>query len=62
MHRDIKPENVLVDKDGRTLLGDLGLAGFMDQGTCSGAVGTWPFAAPEVLDPKIPSYTKSADW
>mgnify|MGYP001026647582 CR=1 FL=1 len=32
MHRDVKPGNVLVDSDGRAVLGDLGMARVYQQG------------------------------
>ena len=51
VHRDIKPANLLLTKDGRTLVADLGLARGMSAGgtlTLSGElVGTPAFMAPE---------------
>ena len=53
-HRDLKPENMTVDAAGVLRLVDFGLARFLDEGEANDgvfkeAVGTKPFAAPEVL-------------
>merc|ERR1719453_1927641 len=53
VHRDIKPENILLlDRRGGLLdlrIADLGLAQQLAQGeSCSDAVGTWAYMAPEV--------------
>src|SRR5438552_255915 len=53
IHRDVKPENVIVGHDGRTRLGDFGLA--RADGVASGDIeasavaGTPAYMAPEVL-------------
>ncbi len=53
LHRDVKPENILIDRQGRPLLSDFGLARDLTdadakQLTASGAlVGTPAFMAPE---------------
>ena len=52
LHRDLKPENVLLDRNGRVLLSDFGLAKHGTSGvrTASGLIlGTPEFMAPEVL-------------
>lgn len=61
VHRDVNPNNVLIDRSGRALLGDFGIAGFFTpegapDGThsqsseLSGAfVGTFPYMSPEQL-------------
>ncbi len=51
LHRDVKPANVLVDRHGRFLLADFGIARLVDHAhTASGVVAaTVSFAAPEVL-------------
>jgi serine/threonine-protein kinase len=51
VHRDIKPANVLISRDGRVKVGDLGIARLADGGTTDGAtatiVGTPRYMAPE---------------
>ncbi|CAE6424599.1 unnamed protein product [Rhizoctonia solani] len=42
IHRDIKSANLLVDDDGTVLLGDLGVAAYLDDAEPSGAVLTAP--------------------
>jgi len=51
LHRDVKPANVLIDRHGRYLLADFGIARLVDHAhTTSGVVtATVSFAAPEVL-------------
>jgi serine/threonine-protein kinase len=51
VHRDIKPANVLISREGRVKVGDLGIARLADGGTTDGAtatiVGTPRYMAPE---------------
>ena len=49
MHRDFKPANVML-KDGRAVIGDLGLAKYGKERTGTVAVGTPIFMAPEVFN------------
>jgi serine/threonine protein kinase len=51
VHRDVKPENILVGQDGRMVLGDLGLAAFVDDnGRMSATCGSPGYLAPEVAN------------
>jgi predicted Ser/Thr protein kinase len=57
VHRDIKPENVLLDKRGRVMIADFGIAkiltGKQTDYTLTGpmqVVGTWHYMAPEQLE------------
>jgi serine/threonine protein kinase len=40
VHRDFKPSNVMLAADGRVLVGDFGLASFVERETCSTAATT----------------------
>lgn len=63
-HRDIKPENVVFanKNDNLVKLIDWGLAQAFLESPMSSAVGTFAYAAPEVLDSKnVKSYTHKCD-
>ncbi len=50
VHRDIKPGNLLIDREARLRIGDLGLAAsYRDERTRREVVGTPGFMAPEIL-------------
>ena len=49
VHRDIKPDNLFLDERGDILVGDLGLAQFMDSHGFADAAGTPTTMAPEVV-------------
>lgn len=47
IHRDVKPANVLVERSGRVVLGDFGLALDVQQGTLGEVLGTPQYISPE---------------
>jgi serine/threonine protein kinase len=47
IHRDVKPANVLVERRGRVVLGDFGLALDVQQGTLGEVLGTPHYISPE---------------
>ena len=51
IHRDIKPANIVLDQRHRPKLTDFDLVRAMDTtgGTRTGALGTWVYAAPELM-------------
>ena len=56
LHRDLKPANVMIRKDGRAVLMDLGLARLIDERTVTktGAlIGTPAYVPPEVLQGEV---------
>ncbi|MBK8257769.1 MAG: protein kinase [Polyangiaceae bacterium] len=52
VHRDVKPANILLAEDGSPRLTDFDLVGGMDTtgGTRTGALGTFVYAAPEMME------------
>ena len=49
LHRDIKTENILIMKDFKPLIADLGESRVMEEGRTMTTVGTNGYTAPEVL-------------
>lgn len=61
IHRDIKPQNVLVNRSGRVVLLDFGIAiGEEDRGLRPELAGTVDYMAPELLSGQ--PITDAADW
>ncbi len=64
IHRDLKPANVLIGKDGRPRLADLGLARALGETTLTAtgtSVGTPEYMAPEQVDPRLGEVGPAAD-
>jgi serine/threonine protein kinase len=60
MHRDLKPQNVLVNKDNKCKLCDFGLAKVMNETLTVGAIGTWQYMAPEIMN-ESETYNEKCD-
>lgn len=63
LHRDIKPSNLLLTKDDRVVLCDLGSAVVSLEYTCYSPVGTKQYCDPDILSAKWKrAYTPACDW
>lgn len=62
IYRDLKPDNIIIAEDGHLKLTDFGLSkeGAESDFTSNSFVGTYAYAAPEVLKQK--NHGKSLDW
>ncbi len=52
IHRDVKPDNLLIGRDGRVRLTDMGLARVVGSGQTTKVMGTPHFMAPEQFEGK----------
>ena len=52
VHRDIKPDNIMVPESGRFMLGDFGIARYLENDTTMTGIGTKPYMAPEIANYK----------
>lgn len=62
IYRDLKPDNIIIAEDGHLKLTDFGLSKENAESdfTSNSFVGTYAYAAPEVLKQK--AHGKSLDW
>jgi len=60
IHRDIKPENILIDKDGRVRIADLGLA--KKQGVIEPQPGDTSLGTPDYMSPEQVNNSESVDF
>ncbi|MCM8536658.1 MAG: serine/threonine protein kinase [Lentisphaeraceae bacterium] len=60
IHRDIKPENIMLTKDGKVKLADLGLAKYVDNEYSSTLTGT-AIGTPNYMSPEQTRNAKAAD-
>ncbi len=62
IYRDLKPDNIIIGEDGHLKLTDFGLSKENAESdfTSNSFVGTYAYAAPEILKQK--SHGKSLDW
>ena len=52
VHRDIKPDNIMVSESGKFMLGDFGIARYLENDTTMTGIGTKPYMAPEIANYK----------
>ena len=52
-HRDLKTANILLDKNFNPKIADYGFSTYITNNKIKGCLGTFPYAAPEVLNDKL---------